>query len=126
MLKKIGFGVIVWAIPFLVAIPLMPLMQNDPTFFKTIMIVVGAASGAALAAFHFTRVEHDFLREGLLLGAIWIVVCWILDFAILLPLAGYSPGRYFLEIGLRYLAIVSSTVAIGYVLQARAAHAAEP
>jgi hypothetical protein len=121
MLKKIGFGIILWAVPFLVSIPLVPLMQSDQTFFKTIMIVVGTVTGGVLAALYFVRVERDFLREGVLVAVIWIAVSWILDFAVLLPLAGYSPGRYFLEIGLRYLAMAAPPVAIGYVLQARAA-----
>jgi hypothetical protein len=119
MLKKIGFGIVLWAVPFVVAIPLFPLMQSDPTFFKTIMIVVGAATGAVLAARYFVRVEGDFLRASVLLAVVWIALSWILDFAVLLPLSGMAPGRYFIEIGLRYLAIVAPAVALGYVLHAR-------
>ena len=29
MLKRIGFGVLVWVIPYVTAIPLMPLMESD-------------------------------------------------------------------------------------------------
>jgi hypothetical protein len=41
MLKKIGYGLILWVIPYVTAIPLMGLMQTDLIFFKTIMIVGG-------------------------------------------------------------------------------------
>ena len=119
MLKKVGFGIILWAIPFMVAIPLMSLMQSDPVFFKTIMIVAASAVGCALAAIYFRNLEGDFLREGLWLGAVWVAVNWILDFVVLLPLSGMTLSRYFLEIGFRYPAIAFTTVAIGYVLQDR-------
>ncbi len=42
MLKKIGYGLILWVIPYVTAIPLLSLRQTDPVFFKTIMIVEGA------------------------------------------------------------------------------------
>ena len=38
-----------------------------------------------------------------------------MDFVALLPFAGLTLPRYFIEIGLRYLAIVAPTVAIGFV-----------
>jgi hypothetical protein len=119
LLIKISFGIVLWIIPYLTAFPLLPLMQSDPVFFKTIMIVEGALIGGILAARYFLRTERNFLREGIILAAIWIVVCWILDFVALLPFSGMSLGRYFIEIGLRYIAIVAPTVAIGYVLEKR-------
>lgn len=119
MLRKAGYGVVLWAIPYAVAVPLLPLMRSDQTFFKTIMVVCGAAVGGALAAHYFRTVERDFLREGLVLGLVWIAVNWLLDAVALLPFAGLTVARYFLEIGLRYLAILPMTLAIGYVLERR-------
>ncbi len=119
MLKKIGFGIVLWAIPYVTAIPLLPLMQSDPTFFKTIMIVEGAIVGGVLAAIYFVRVERDYLREGIVLALVWIVLNWLLDYVGLVTFTDMPLGRYFLEIGLRYFAIAATTVAIGYVLQKR-------
>lgn len=116
MLKKIGYGVILWAIPYVTAIPLLPLMRSDQPFFKTIMIVEGSIVGAALAVMYFKSVEREFLREGMALAAVWIVVNWVLDFVGLLPFSDLSPVRYFVEIGLRYFAIAALVVAMGYVL----------
>jgi hypothetical protein len=65
VLKKIGCGAILWVIPYLTAIPLLPLMRSDPLFFKTIMIVESSVVGAILTAIFFKSVERDFLREGL-------------------------------------------------------------
>lgn len=119
MLKKIGFGVILWAVPYVTSIPLLPLMQSDLIFFKTIMIVEGTLLGAVLTAIYFTRVQTDYLREGILLAAIWITLSWLLDFVALLPFTHQTVPRYFMEIGLRYLGMAAPTVAIGYVMQRR-------
>jgi len=116
MLKRLGFGGILWLVPYVTAIPLMPLIQSDPTFFKTIMIVVGTLVGGLLAVLYFLDVEKDFLKEGILLAVVWIVVNWLLDFVALLPFTKQSVPRYFMEIGLRYIAMVAPTVSLGYVL----------
>ena len=119
MLKKIGYGLILWVIPYVTAIPLLSLRQTDPVFFKTIMIVEGALMGAVLTVLYFRHVKAEFLREGITLAIVWIAVNWLLDFVALLPFSGHTVPRYFLEIGLRYLAIVAPTVAVGYVLEQR-------
>jgi len=117
MLKKIGYGLILWVIPYVTAIPLMGLMQTDLIFFKTIMIVEGTIVGGVLSALYFQRVRSQFLREGLITSAVWIMMNWALDFVALLPFSGHSVSRYFIEIGARYLAIAAPLVAIGYVLE---------
>lgn len=116
MLKRIAYGAILWLIPYVTAIPLMPLMESDNTFFKTIMIVEGSLLGALLIAHYFKDVEKDFLREGILLAAVWIAVNWLLDFAALLPFTSQSVPRYFIDIGLRYIGMAGPAVAVGWVL----------
>jgi uncharacterized membrane protein YpjA len=120
MLKKIGYGLILWVIPYVTAIPLLGLMKSDLILFKTIMIVEGALVGAALTVLYFLTVNGDFMMEGITVATIWIAVNWLMDFVALLPFTDLSVTRYFLEIGLRYLAIVAPTAAVGYVLERRA------
>jgi uncharacterized membrane protein YpjA len=110
-------------IPYVTAIPLMPLMKSDLIFFKTIMIVEGALLGGLLAALYFRDVEKDALREGVTVAMIWMVLNWALDFVALLPFSGHTISRYFLEIGFRYVAIVSPVMAIAYVLEAQSGRA---
>ncbi len=117
MLKKIGYGVVLWVIPYVTAIPLLPLMRSDLLFFKAIMVVEGLIVGAILAVLYFLRVQKDFLREGIVLGMTWMIVNWILDYVALLPFTKMSLGRYFMEIGIEYIGMAVLTVAIGYVLQ---------
>ena len=116
MLKKIGYGFIVWVVPYVSAIPLLGVMESDPIFFKTLMIVIGGLVGAICAALYFLKVEKDFLKEGIVLGLVWMIVNWLLDFGALLPLSKMPYGQYFAEIGLRYLVMPAMTVPIGYVL----------
>lgn len=116
MLKKIGYGLIVWVVPFVAAIPLLGLMETNPIFFKTIMIVVGGIIGAVCTVLYFNKVEKDFLKEGVILGLVWVAVNWLLDFGALLPLSKMPYGQYFAEIGLRYLVMLALTIPVGYIL----------
>lgn len=119
MIRRIGYGLALWAIPYVTAIPLLPLMQRDLVFFKTIMIVEGTLVGAVLTALYFLKVEKDYLREGIVLAAVWILLNWALDFVALLPFTKMPLDRYFIEIGARYLAMASPTVVAGFLLERR-------
>jgi hypothetical protein len=121
MLRRLGYGAVLWVIPYATAIPLLALNQSNPALFQTIMIVVGSLVGGFLSAHYFLAVEHDYLKEGLVLALTWIAVNWLLDVVALLPFTGQSIPRYLQEIGLRYLAIAAPTVAIGFVLQRKLA-----
>jgi hypothetical protein len=121
MLKRLGFGVVLWAIPYVTAIPLLSLRQTDLLFFKTIMMVEGALVGGVLSAMYFIRVPNQFLREALITSAVWILVYWGLDGVALLPFTGQSVPRYFIEIGALYLGMAAPLVAVGYVLEAKSA-----
>ncbi|MFH1684427.1 MAG: hypothetical protein ABIA67_06060 [Candidatus Margulisiibacteriota bacterium] len=117
MLKKIGYGLIVWVVPFISAIPLLGLMDTNLIFFKTLMIIIGGITSAVCAALYFDKIKKDYLKEGIILGLVWLAVNWLLDFAALLPLSKMPYGQYFAEIGLRYLAMPVFTVSIGYILE---------
>ena len=116
MLRKIGYGFIVWVVPYVSAIPLLGLMESDPIFFKTLMIAIGGLVGAICVALYFMKVEKDYLKEGIGLGLVWLVVNWLLDFAALLPLSKMPYLQYFKEIGLRYVVMPAMTVPLGYIL----------
>ena len=119
MLRKVGYGLVLWVIPYVTAIPLLPLMQRDLVYFKTIMIVEGTLVGGALTALYFLKVEKNYLREGIVLAAVWIVLNWLLDFIALLPFTKMPLDRYFIEIGARYLAMAAPTVVAGFLLERR-------
>ena len=117
-LTIIGLGVVTWAVPFILSIPLLPLMQSDPAFFKTIMIVTGSFTGMIATVYFLKNSKKDPLREGIVLGINWLLINWILDLVILLPFTKQAVPRYFMEIGLEYLAIPIMTIGVGYALKA--------
>jgi hypothetical protein len=126
MMRRIGYAVVAWAVPYVTAIPLMELLFRDRIAFETIMIVEGALVGSFLACQYFRAVQSRFLREGITLGAVWIATSWVLDFLALVPFADMPAWRYFVEIGFRYLAMFAPTIAIGYVLRDRLERQAAP
>lgn len=91
-MKKIGYGLIVWVIPYVTAIPLLPLLKSDPVFFKTIMVVECAIVGGVLAALFFVGIQKEFIREGVVTFIVWILANWGLDCVALLPFTGQSVG----------------------------------
>ena len=74
MVKKVGFGFLAWLVPYVTAIPLVSLMESDVILFKTIMVVVGSLVGALLTVIYFSGVRRSFLREGVILGLVWLLL----------------------------------------------------
>jgi len=117
--KTLLFGFLIWLIPFIIAIPFyskdgQPLI--DIFLLKSIMIVVGAITGAFFLILYFKKVTENYFREGLIIGLIWLVINWIIDFIVLVPMAKMDTGTYFVQIGLRYLIIPIFSVSIGFLL----------
>ncbi|MCM2465316.1 hypothetical protein [Methanoculleus oceani] len=118
--KLIGFGILTWLLPFLLAIPLYsregePL--HDIFLIKSVLLVFSAALGTFLILIYFRGVHARFVREGALLGGVWLLINWVLDAVVLLPLSGMDAGTYMAQIGLRYLTIPIIAVGIGYGIE---------
>jgi len=118
--KNIIFGILVWIIPFVISFafysPNGELTINK-IFFKTIMLVIGTSIGIFLIVKYFKAVESDFLKEGILLGISWLLINWVLDFIVLIPMTDISYLTYFTEIGLRYLTFPIISIGIAYLLK---------
>ena len=117
----IGYAIVLWAVPYATSIPLLGLLRTDPEWFHTIMIVEGSIVGAIVTALYFRPLTGNYLRAGFVAGSVWLVLNWLLDVVALLPFNGMSIGRYFLEIGLRYIAMAVLPVVAGYLWQHRPA-----
>ncbi|MCD4820487.1 MAG: hypothetical protein K8R11_00055 [Methanococcoides sp.] len=119
-LKMVLFGLIVWLIPFIVSFAFMDRNGNfliAETFFKSIMIVTGGIVGVVLAIQYFKGIETDFVKEGVFLGTIWLVVNLGIDLSMVY--AGFFPMtiiQYFTDIGMRYLIMPIYTIGMGYIL----------
>jgi len=81
------------------------------------MIITGGAIGAILLIRLFSDISDRYVRNGWIIGAIWLIINWILDLGILLPLNGMDISTYVGEIGLRYLMILIMSVMAGYIAE---------
>ena len=116
--KMILFGFLVWLIPFVVSIFFYTKdgkLLIDIFLFKSIMIVTGSINGAVLLILYFKKITKDYLKEGIIVGVSWLLISYVLDFAILLPMSKMSVGTYFTQIGLTYLAIPTMSITVGMV-----------
>ncbi|MFC1598651.1 hypothetical protein ACFL2U_01395 [Patescibacteria group bacterium] len=117
--KLIGFGILTWLIPFLGSFPFYSPEQGlliDIFLFKTIMIVLGGLVATIFLVLIFKNITKDYLKAGLIIGLVWLLINWGLDLLILLPMADMPIGQYFTEIGLRYLVLPIYTLGIAYLL----------
>ena len=118
--KLFGFGILTWLLPFLVSVPFYS-PEGEPLYdiflTKSVLLVFSAALGTALILVYFRGVRARYIREGALLGGVWLAINWALDVAVLLPLSGMDIGAYMGEIGLRYLMIPIIAVGIGYAAE---------
>ncbi|QQG38130.1 MAG: hypothetical protein HYS26_01075 [Candidatus Kaiserbacteria bacterium] len=115
--RRVVYAIVLWALLFVAAIPLLPLQTADLAAFKAVMAMLGSLAGAALASHYFLGVQSNYLREGIYTAITWMAVNWLLDLVALLPFTGQSIPQYFLQIGIEYLGMFGILVAIGYVLE---------
>jgi len=111
------YGLAVWAIPFVVAVLIKPLRDSNRGLFESIMPITVAAVAAFLGWSYFRRVHRHYVREGLLLGLLWLAVCVIVDLPLMLsPPMSWTVGQYVADVGLTYLIIPIITTAMGVAL----------
>jgi len=119
--KIVLFGLVIWLIPFLVGFLFVDQEGNfiiSETFFKSIMIVIGSLVGVILAVKYFKGIKANFIKEGIILGIVWLIINWIID--LIMVSIGFFPmtiGKYFTDIGLRALGIPIYTIGLGYALK---------
>jgi len=89
----------------------------DIFLFKSIMIVLGGFVGLSFIIGYFRVVDRAFLREGVLIGSIWLAINWLLDFIFFVIISKMDLGAYFVQIGMRYLTIPMYSIAIGLILR---------
>ena len=119
-LKNILYGFLAWLIPFVASFFFYTRegeLTIDIFLFKSIMIVIGSFSAAFLLVSYFKKIDADYFNEGIIVGFTWFGLNNILDILILIPMSGMSIADYFIQIGIRYLAIPAMSIAVGTALQ---------
>jgi hypothetical protein len=105
--KVLGLGFIAWLAPFVVAFLAFPFRESNRPLFESIMAVAVTAGAVLLGLVYLRQLHGDCVREGLLLGLIWFVMCILIDAPLMLfggPMK-MTFGAYMADIGLTYLSI---------------------
>ncbi|MBU0527298.1 hypothetical protein KKE92_02365 [Candidatus Micrarchaeota archaeon] len=122
-LKIALFGFLLWLVPFLTGFLFVDMEGNftvDEIFFKSIMIIVGSFTSVVLAINYFKDVKKDYVKEGTVVGVIWLIINLGIDlFFVSSGFFQMTVVEYFTDIGIRYLAIPIYTIGIGFILKNR-------
>jgi len=116
--RAILYGVLVWLAAFAVAFVIFPLRESWRALFESIMPVVVVMATSFFAALYFRRVTKDFLREGALLGGLWLAINVIIDLPLMLsPPIDMGLVDYLADVALTYLVIPAVTIGIAFGAQ---------
>jgi hypothetical protein len=120
---KVGlFGLISWAVPFIVSLLISPLRESQRPLFESIMPVVVTICAVILSILYFSNLESGFLLDGVLLGVAWLIINLALDRVLFSqgPMK-MSLADYLKDIGVTYLIIPIVTLGYGYIVNRRGA-----
>jgi len=117
----IGFGILIWLIPFLVSFVVFPLKDSNRPLFESIMPVVLTIIVVTFSIIFFKRVDKEFMKEGFIVGIVWFTISIVIDLLMFIPESSMhmSLVDYIMDIGLTYLIILVIPVGFGYTLEKR-------
>jgi hypothetical protein len=116
--KLVGFGFLIWLIPFLVSFVIFPLRNTNRPLFESIMLVVLVLTVMIISVLYFKKIEKESLKEGLIAGVLWITLGLAIDLLLFLPASPMqmSFSDYMMDIGLTYLIILIIPIGIGALI----------
>ena len=117
----IGFGILIWLIPFLVSFVVFPLKDSNRPLFESIMPVILTITVVIFSILFFKRVDREFMKEGFIIGIVWFTISIVIDLFMFIPESSMhmSLVDYIMDIGLTYLIILVIPVGFGYTLEKR-------
>ena len=113
--KLVGFGFLIWLIPFMVSFVIFPLRNMNRPLFESVMPVVLVLTVMIVSVLYFKKIEKESLKEGLVAGVLWFVLSLVIDLMLFLPASPMqmSFSDYMIDIGLTYLIILMIPIGIG-------------
>lgn len=122
--RAVLYGLLVWLVPFVVSVAIFPLKAANRSLFESILSVVVCGCAVFFASAYLARVKRAFLREGIVIGVIWLVISLVLDLMLFMEGPMKMPlGEYMSQIGLDYLMIPAMCIGLGYSLAQRTGEA---
>lgn len=119
-LRLLVLGFLTWVIPFIASFSFYDHTGNlnvSYGFFKSVMVVLSSVIGIYALSYHMRLVSNNFKKEGIIAGIVWLIINYVLDLSVLLPMAGMTVKEYFLTIGLGYLQIPVVCTGVGIIIQ---------
>jgi hypothetical protein len=119
--KLVLFGIATWLVPFVVSIFFFDSQTHrlmmDWYLFHSIMIIIGSSVGAFLLVKYFEGVRRNCVLEGIKVGYLWLILNWVLDIIILVPMMNIDLAGYFSQIGLSYVVMPVMAVSMAFAIQ---------
>ncbi|MCW8965536.1 MAG: hypothetical protein OQK82_02445 [Candidatus Pacearchaeota archaeon] len=118
-IRLILYGFLIWFIPALVAILVWDMETNLPimgmTWFNSTMAVVWSLNFALVAFFYFKAINKNYIKEGLIAGISWYIICVLLDLIILVGIFKTDMSTWYPGL-LSYLNNFFIATGIGFIL----------
>ncbi|MBE3136684.1 MAG: hypothetical protein IMZ43_04735 [Thermoplasmata archaeon] len=113
--KLVGFGFLIWLIPFLVSFVIFSLRGANRPLFESIMPIILVLTVMIISVLYFKKIEKESLKEGVIAGVLWFVLSLVIDLMLFLPASPMqmSFSDYMMDIGLTYLIILMIPIGIG-------------
>ena len=116
--RALGYGFLLWLIPFIVAVLIFPLKKSESPLFETIMPVTLTICAVVLSILYLKKVDGSFLIESIQIGGLWFLISIIIDLAMFM----WGPMQmsfldYMCDIGLTYLIFPAVTIGYGWLLE---------
>lgn len=113
------FGFLIWLIPFVVSFFIFSLRSSNRPLFESIMPVVLTSTVVFFTVRYLSRVNREFVKEGIFIGIMWLVISLVIDLILFIP---ESPMQmtlsdYMMDIGITYLTILIIPLGSGYLMK---------
>lgn len=117
-MKLIGFGLLIWLIPFIVSFLIKNVRDNNRILFESIMPVIVVFAVVVFSILYFKKIEKNWIQEGIIAGIIWFIISVLIDLLMFLPESPWHMSfiDYMIDIGLTYLIIIITPVGYGVLL----------
>ena len=115
-LKAVLFGFSLWVIPFAVSVLILPLRITQRPLFESIMPVVIAVWTVFFSMLYLTRIDENFLREGIFIGILWLLFSIVLDLMVFQGPLKMPLQDYVSDIAVTYLIIPTIAIGFGYLM----------
>ena len=117
-IKILGYGFIIWLVPFIVSILIYPIKAYATPLFESIMPVIITLTVVIFSVVYFRGVNKNFFKEGALIGLVWFLLSIIIDLIFFIPASPMqmSFANYMMDIGITYLIIPVVTIGFGYII----------